>query len=192
MENNQLLPQPKPRDIKLSAQVNQETMGNISQAIISINKSDERIKAVYKALDIGMEYNPKPINIYIDSYGGAVYQAMGLLSVMDDSSTPIHTYVTGCAMSCGFLILIHGHKRFAYKHSTPMYHQVSSSVWGKSKDIEDELIEVKRLQNKIESMVIDKTNITKEKLKDNYNKKKDWFFTPNQAKKWGIVDELIK
>ena len=64
------------------------------------------------------------IKIYIDSYGGQVYQCFGLIGVME-SKTEIHT-VCSAAMSCGFIILINGHKRFAYRHATPLYHRVSS------------------------------------------------------------------
>ena len=113
----------------------------------------------------GIEYKPKPIKIYIDSYGGAVYQCFGLLSVMERSKTPIHTIVTGCAMSCGFLILISGHKRFAHKMSTPLYHQVSSGAFGKVQDMEEKVEEAKRLQKQIEEYTMERTNIEKKKLK---------------------------
>lgn len=108
----------------------------------------KNLKKIYAIYDL--DYSPKPIKIYIDSYGGAVYQCYGLLSIMDSSKTPIHTIVTGAAMSCGFMMLIHGHKRFAYPLSTPLYHQIGGGAIGKSKDIEEEYVEMKRLQTKLE------------------------------------------
>lgn len=139
------LPLPKKRDLFFTKQVDQSSIGELTQRVIEINQDDEHLKKVYSIY--GLDYKPEPINIYIDSYGGAVYQCFGLLSVIERSKTPVHTIVTGCAMSCGFLLLISGHKRFAHKMSTPLYHQVSTGFWGKVQDMEEKLEETKRLQN---------------------------------------------
>jgi ATP-dependent Clp protease protease subunit len=84
------------------------------------------LSKIYEVHDL--EYKPKPIKIHIDSYGGAVYQCFGLLGIIKSSKTTIHTLVTGCAMSCGFLIAIAGHKRFAYEKSTYLYHLLRLGV----------------------------------------------------------------
>jgi ATP-dependent Clp protease protease subunit len=184
------LPLPKRRDLFFTKQVNQDSIGDLTQRIIEINQDDDHLKKVYSIY--GLEYNPEPIKIYIDSYGGLVYQCFGLLSVMERSQTPIHTIVTGCAMSCGFMMLISGHKRFAHKLSTPLYHQVSSGAFGTVKEIEESLEESKRLQEKLEAIVLDKTQISKKKLKEIFDTKKDWFMTSEEALKLGVVDEILK
>lgn len=62
------IPAPKPRTLYLSSQVDQSSMAMISTSILDINSNDEYIS---KMAEIhGMVYNPKPIQIYIDSYGG--------------------------------------------------------------------------------------------------------------------------
>ena len=126
---------PKKRDLFFTKQVDQTSIGELTQRIIEINQDDEHLKKVYSIYNL--EYKPEPIKIYIDSYGGGVYQCFGLLSVIERRETPIHTIVTGCAMSAGFMILICGHKRFAHKLSTPLYHQVSSGAIGTAKEIEE-------------------------------------------------------
>ena len=93
------LPKPKARNLYLPEQVNQESMNKLTKAIIEINESDEYLNKLYGLH--GIDYAPGPIKMYIDSYGGAVYQCFGLLGVMEKSVTPIHTIVTGAAMSCG-------------------------------------------------------------------------------------------
>ena len=183
------LPKPKARNLYLPEQVNQESMNKLTKAIIDINTSDEYLKKLYGINDI--EYNPKPINIYIDSYGGAVYQCFGLLGVMDKSTTPIHTIVTGAAMSCGFMILISGHKRFGYTHSTPLYHQVSSGFYGKIKDMEEHLEESKRLQKKIEDLTLERTAISKKKLAQILKNKIDWYMSAEEALTLGVIDGII-
>lgn len=181
---------PKKRDLFFNKQVDQNSIGDITQKIIEINQDDEHLKKVYAIY--GLKYEPDPIKIYIDSYGGYVYQCFGLLSVMERSQTPIHTIVTGCAMSCGFMMLICGHKRFAHKLSTPLYHQVSSGAWGTVKELEESVQESKRLQKTLETIVKDKTDITKKKLREILETKKDWYMTAEEALELNVVDEILK
>ena len=184
------LPLPKKRDLFFNKQVDQNSIGELTQKIIEINQDDEHLKKVYSIY--GLKYQPEPIKVYIDSYGGYVYQCFGLLSVMERSQTPIHTIVTGCAMSCGFMILICGHKRFAHKLSTPLYHQVSSGAFGTTKDLEEHLEETKRLQKQLEDIVKEKTDISKKKLKEIFDTKKDWFMSSEEALELSVVDEILK
>jgi ATP-dependent Clp protease protease subunit len=183
------LRKPKDRNLFLAQQVNQDSINKLSQAIIEINEDDAELEKIYELHDIG--YTPKPIKLYIDSYGGAVYQCFGLLGIMKASKTPIHTIVTGCAMSCGFLISIAGHKRFGYPKSTYLYHQVSSGASGTVKEMEDDVIEAKRLQKMIESHTLELTKITEKKLEKVYKTKKDWFIDSEEALKLKIIDEIL-
>jgi ATP-dependent Clp protease protease subunit len=183
------LPLPKNRDLFFIKQVDQASIGDVTQKIIEINQDDEHLKKVYSIY--GLKYEPEPIKIYIDSYGGYVYQCFGLLSVMERSETPIHTIVTGCAMSCGFMMLISGHKRFAHKLSTPLYHQVSGGAFGTVKEMEEKIEESKRLQEQLESIVKEKTNISKKKLKEIFDTKKDWYMTSEEALSLGVIDEIL-
>ena len=183
------LPRPKPRNLYLPEQVNQESMNKLTKAVIEINEDDGYLTKLYGIHDL--EYKRPPIQMYIDSYGGAVYQCFGLLGVMEKSETPIHTIVTGAAMSCGFMILITGHKRFGYKHSTPLYHQVSTGFHGKVQDMEDSLVETKRLQKKIEDITLERTSISKKKLNEILKNKKDWFMTAEDALTLGVIDGIL-
>ena len=181
---------PKDRNLFFNKQVDQETIGKLTEDIVKINEHDEMLKKVYAIYDL--DYSPKPIKIFIDSYGGYAYQCFGLLSIMNSSKTPIHTIVTGAAMSCGFMMLIHGHKRFGYPLSTPLYHQVGGVAWGKMKDVEEEYIELKRLQQILEDLTIEKTKISKKELTEIYDGKRDWYMDAEEALKLGVIDEIIK
>ena len=184
-----MLPEPMNRNLFLAKQVDQASINEVSKSIISINENDAHIKKIYAAHDI--TYKPKPINLQIDSYGGHVYQCFGLLGIMKSSKIPVHTIVTGCAMSCGFLISIAGHKRYGYPKSTYLYHQVSGGAIGKSKDLEDEVIEVLRLQDMIEEHTIENTKIKIGKLKKIYKAKSDWFIDTDEALKLKVIDEIL-
>ena len=187
MANNLQLP--KERQIYFTKQVDQSSIAELTRQIIEINDDDRHLEKLYKVYDL--EYKPKPIKVYIDSYGGAVYQCFGLLSVIERSQTPVHTIVTGCAMSCGFLILLAGHKRFAHKMSTPLYHQVSTGFFGKVQDMEEKLEEAKRLQTQIEDYTKSRTKIGKKKLREILENKKDWYMCADEALELGVVDEIL-
>ena len=183
------LPMPATRSLMFNSQVDQKTIGHLTESILDINADDEYLKGLYSLH--GLDYTPTPIEIYIDSYGGYVYQILGLVAVIQKSKTPIHTIVTGAAMSCGFIMLICGHKRFAYEHATPLYHQVSGGARGTVKDMEEDVVESKRLQKKLEKLTLDNTKISKKKLKEVYEKKQDWYMSAKEAKKLGVIDEII-
>jgi ATP-dependent Clp protease protease subunit len=183
------LPKATDRKIFFSKQVDQASIVEVTKKIIEINELDELMEKHLAIHDI--VYNAKPIEIYIDSYGGMVYQIFGLVSIMEKSVTPIHTIVTGAAMSCGFIMLIAGHKRFAYEHATPLYHQVSGGVLGKVEDMEQKVEESKRLQSKMEEYIMRRTKITKSKLDQIRKEKIDWYMTAEEAKKLNVIDEIL-
>lgn len=180
---------PMSRNLYLAQQVDQESMNKISKSIIEIRENDEFLKKFYVLFNL--VYTPAPIILHVDSYGGAVYQCFGLLSIMKSKGTPVDTIVTGCAMSCGFMIAIHGAHRKVHENATLMYHQVSSRIGGTAKEIEEEVIEVKRLQEKIEDMTSRYTKITSKQLEKVYKKKKDWYLDAKDALKWGCADEIV-
>jgi ATP-dependent Clp protease protease subunit len=184
------LPLPKERTLFLVTQVDQESISYLTENIIDINKSDAELSSIYSIY--GLKYEPLPIELYIDSYGGNVYQCLGLLSIMETSRTPIHTYVTGCAMSAAFFISITGHKRYGYAKSTWMYHQIWGDIVSASvKQIDEEFTEFKRLQDLLEDHVVEYTKIPKTKLTDIFKSKYDYYIDSTQAIKWKIIDEVV-
>lgn len=178
------------RTLYLSKQVNQESMNELTKEIVKINQADAVVSKTLESM--GATYNPSPIQIYIDSYGGQVYACLGLLGAMELSKTPVHTIVTGCAMSAGFAIAISGHRRFCFPYSTYMYHSVSSGLWGKVEGMQEDLVEVKRIQKLLEDLTLQKTKMTRVQLDENRKRKQDWYITPAQAKRLGVVDEVLK
>jgi len=187
--DNSVLRLPKERNLFFMEQVDQASISSITKKIIEINEDDQFLTK--QAEFFGFNYEPQPIKLYIDSYGGSIYQCMSLISIMENSEIPIHTICMGAAMSCGFIILISGHKRFAYKYSTPLYHQASSITFGTIKNIEEDIQETKRLQKLIEKITLDKTKISKDRLKEVYEKKIDWFMTAEEALKLSVIDEIL-
>lgn len=179
------------RTLYLSKQVDQTSIHEVTQAIHNINYHDEKVEAELASLP-SMNYERPPITFYIDSYGGQVYSALGLVDQMKLSKTPIHTVVTGCAMSAGQLIAMSGHKRYCTKNSTFMVHQLASWVGGKLDAITDSVTELDRLNKILMDLTLDMTSIDQERLLSVYEKKQDWYIDSTQAKRLNIVDEIIK
>ena len=72
-----------------------------------------------------------------------------------------------------------------------MYHQVSGGTHGKIKEVEEDLIEAKRLQKMIEDHAIANTGLTRKQLKENYDAKHDWFMNTKDALKYKVIDAII-
>jgi len=100
------LPIPKSRQLFLIDQIDQVSIEKLYKDILEIDENDEFLKKVYSIYNL--KYEPNPIELYIDSFGGSVYQIFGLISIIEKCKTPIYTIATGAAMSAGFLLLIHG------------------------------------------------------------------------------------
>ena len=188
MENT-IIRAPKDRNLFFYKQVTQESICDLTKKLIEIIDDDKQL--VKNSHIMNYKYKPEPIKIFIDSYGGNCYQGLGLIPIIENSTTPIHTIVTGSAMSMGFAILISGHKRFAYKYSTPLYHQVSSGFDGKVEDMKICLKETERLQKILEDMTVKKTGISRKKLRNILKHKTDWFMSAEKALKLKVVDEIL-
>lgn len=175
------------RDLFLTSDVNSESTSVIIKEIIKVNNYDDAQENTV------VGYEREPIKLYIQSFGGSAYDCWALVDVMLHSKTPIHTYCTGYAMSCGFLIFLAGAKRFASKHSTFMYHQISMGYdYTEYTKIKENMYENTFLQGMMERMVIKRTNIPKSLLEDVREKKVDWYIHLTEAVKYGIVDEIIQ
>lgn len=110
---------------------------------------------------------------------------------MLNAKSPVHTYCTGYAMSAAFQIFLAGSKRFATRHSTFMYHQMSCWRSGKYQDMVEDRKQMDYMQKTIEEYVAGRTKLTKEDIADIREKKKDFFINPQEALKWGIIDKIL-
>ena len=179
---------PKDRELYLVGEVNQESVQDVIRQIREINESDASLRSTLAS--IGGEYKPDLIRVNIDSYGGCVYSGLGLIGEIENSLTPIHTHVMGAAMSMGMLILSAGDVRTASTRSTIMVHQISAGASGKVQDIKENLDHYGSLQNQIEGIILEKTKIKPKKLAKLLKSKQDWYLTPEQALKVGLIDHI--
>ena len=131
------------------------------------------------------------INIYLNSPGGSVTAGMAIYDTMQFVPCNIATYCLGQASSMGAVLLAAGTagKRHALPNSRVMIHQPWGGTMGSASDIliqSDELKRYKKSLNAILAKHTGKKLKTVEKDTD-----RDFFMTAEQAKKYGIVDEVI-
>ena len=136
--------------------------------------------------------NPKKdIFMYINSPGGIVTSGLGVYDTMQYIKPNVSTLCVGQAASMGSLLLAAGATgmRFALPNSRIMLHQPSGGFSGQATDIEihaKEILEIKERLNKIyEKHTKQKVEIIRKTLE------RDYFMTASEAKKFGVIDEII-
>lgn len=172
------------RTLYLFDGIHKSSVKAIIEQIIKINQFDDEKDKKEK------DYKRLPIELIINSNGGSVYDGFGLINVIDNSKTPVHTYVFGLAASMSLLIAVSGHKRYAGRLSTFMYHSVSNHIGGQFERLKNRLDETERLQHLYDEYLVSKTKFELEDLKTVQEHQRDWFISPEQALELGIIDEI--
>ncbi len=133
----------------------------------------------------------KDIFMYVNSPGGSVYAGLSIYDTMQYVKPDVSTICVGIAMSMGSLILAGGAKgkRTALPNSKILIHQVSGGFQGQGTDIEIQAREVISLKRRLEEIYAHHT----EKAIDDISRdmERDFFMTPQEAKDYGIIDNVI-
>lgn len=133
----------------------------------------------------------KDIQLYINSPGGSVTAGLAIVDTMNFVKADVSTICVGIAASMGAVLLSAGTKgkRFALPNSEVMIHQVMGGAEGQASDIAinaKHILRTKDTLNKILAKNTGKTIAQIEKDSD-----RDYYMTGDEAKKYGIVDEMI-
>ena len=133
----------------------------------------------------------KDIHMYIHSPGGLITSGLAIYDTMQLIKPDVSTICVGMAASMGAVLLIGGAKgkRYALPNSTVMLHQAAGGFEGTAADIEIQAKEILRLQNRIREIIVFHTEQPMERVARDSDR--DFFLTPEQAKEYGIVDEII-
>lgn len=135
--------------------------------------------------------NPKKeISMYINSPGGVVTSGMAIYDTMQYIRAPVATLCIGQAASMGSLLLAAGEKdmRFALPNARVMVHQPSGGFQGQASDIERHAQEILDMRTRLNKIYVEHTGQTLRKIEDALER--DTFMTAEQAKDFGIVDEV--
>lgn len=170
------------RTIYLTEEIKPEHAVSIFEIIRFWNKVDSEDETPIEERD--------PIKIYINTPGGDLDAVFSIISAIKASETPVYTYNIGTAYSGGFFICICGHKRFALSHTAFMFHE-GAAMDGADAHKFLQRIEFYKLQlTRLKSVVLDNTKITNDLYEE--HKKDDWFMDQDDAKKYGVIDEIVE
>jgi ATP-dependent Clp protease, protease subunit len=134
----------------------------------------------------------KDIWLYINSPGGSVTAGMAIYDTMQLVTPDVGTICMGLGASMGQFLLSAGarEKRYALPHARIMMHQPSGGFQGQASDIKiqaEQMIYIKRL---MAERIAEHTGQTVEQVEE--DSERDRWFTAEQAKEYGIVDDVIK
>lgn len=175
-------PEQKERDLFISDRISQETVRDVIKEIFNINRDDDKKEKIYR------EWERAPIRLFINSYGGSVYDGLALVDVIKQSKTPVHTICIGSCMSMALWIWLAGEERLVGKRSTLMFHDLSLFAIDMTEGIKQELIEMLRLQNMLIEEITQKSSVTKEMLSDYITRKAEWYIPAEEAIKLKLAD----
>lgn len=166
----------------------------LKERIIFINgQVDDTMSSLVVAQLLFLEAeNPdKDIAMYINSPGGVVTSAMAMYDTMQYIKPKISTICIGQACSCGSLLLTAGAAgmRFALPNSRIMIHQVLGGYRGQATDAELHLKEMLNTKNNLNRIYSHHTG--QEISKVEQSMERDNFMSPQEAKDFGLIDEII-
>jgi len=158
--------------------------GPINDAIASV--------VTAQLLFLESENPKKEIFLYINSPGGLVTAGLGIYDTMQYIKPDVSTLCIGQAASMGSFLLAAGQKgkRFCLPNSRIMVHQPSAGFQGQATDIEIHANEVLSLKKRLNQIYSKHTNKTPEEIKKALER--DNFMSPEVAKEFGLIDEVVE
>ena len=134
-----------------------------------------------------------PIRVIVNSYGGYIDEMFAIYDVIKTCTAPIATIGVGKIMSAGVLLLAAGQKgeRRIARHATVMIHELSSSMWGKLYEMETDIEQYKKDQQRMMKALASECGCGVSVVRDLMATHKDTYMTASEAKAFGIVDKVV-
>lgn len=133
----------------------------------------------------------KDIQIYLNSPGGSVYAGLGIYDTMQYITPDVATICTGMAASMGAVLMCAGAKgkRTSLKHARVMIHQPLGGAEGQASDIEITAREIQKLKKELYEIIALHSGQTYEKVWSDSDR--DYWMTAEEAKEYGMIDEIL-
>ena len=146
---------------------------------------------VAQLLFLESENPDKDISFYINSPGGSVTAGMAIYDTMQFIKPDVSTLCTGMAASMGAFLLAAGAKgkRYTLPNSRVMIHQPSGGAQGQASDIEIHARDILKTRDQLNRILADRTGQPVEKIER--DTERDYFMFADEAKEYGVVDQVI-
>ena len=147
---------------------------------------------VAQLLFLDAEDSEKDINLYINSPGGSVTAGLAILDTMNYIKADVSTICVGLAASMGAVLLSSGakEKRFALPNAEIMIHQPLGGARGQASDIRIHADWITKTKTKLNNILSENTGQSFDKVEEDTDR--DNFMTADEAKQYGLVDEVIR
>jgi ATP-dependent Clp protease, protease subunit len=147
---------------------------------------------IAQLLFLEAEDDKKDIKIFVNSPGGSVTAGLAIYDTIQFVKPDIQTICLGQAASFGALILAAGTKgkRYSLPNSRIMIHQPSGGAEGQATDITIAAAEILRLKDRLNEILAHHTGQPLTKIKADVER--DFFMSAEEAKKYGLIDEIVK
>ncbi len=134
----------------------------------------------------------KDIQLYLNTPGGSVSAGLAIYDTMQHVKAQVSTICVGMAASMGSALLAAGAKgkRFALPNAEVMLHQVMGGVEGQASDIEISAKHILKLKDRLNHILAKHTGQKLERIEKDTDR--DYWMTADEAKVYGLVDEIIK
>jgi ATP-dependent Clp protease protease subunit len=146
---------------------------------------------IAQLLFLESEDSKSDIRVYINSPGGSVYAGMAIYDTMQLVKPDVSTVCVGMAMSMAAVLLSAGakKKRFVLPNSKVMIHQGSAGFQGSPSDIEITAKEVMAMRKRLDEILAETTGQPLSRVEKDTDR--DFYMDSKEAKKYGIIDEII-
>ncbi len=147
---------------------------------------------IAQLLFLAAEDSSKDISLYINSPGGSVTAGLAIYDTIQFIKPSVSTICMGQAASMAAVLLSCGTKgkRFILPNARVMIHQPLGGAQGQASDIGIQAKEILRMQDKINELIAMHTGQSAERVKRDTDR--DYFMSAEEAKEYGLVDEIIK
>ncbi len=147
---------------------------------------------IAQLLFLESENKNKDIKLYINSPGGSVSAGLAIYDTMRYVKPDISTICIGSAASMGAFLLAAGTKgkRFALPNSSIMIHQIMGGAEGQATDIKIRATHILQLKHRLNQILTKHTGQSIEKIEK--DTERDYYMTPQEAKRYGIIDKIVK
>ncbi len=166
----------KDRIIFLGGSIDDTIANTVIAQLLFLEKQDEKVDVM----------------IYINSPGGTVTAALAIYDTMNYIKCDVSTVCMGMAASAASLLLSSGAKgkRLVLPNAEIMIHQVMGGAEGQASDIEISAKHILKIKDRLNKILVKNTGQSLEKIERDSDR--DYYMNAEEAKKYGIVDKIVK
>jgi ATP-dependent Clp protease protease subunit len=163
--------------------IDEQTILELNRVLVELDLKLQNLKNA-----LGNDYDPI-IHLHVNTYGGSVFAALAAVDTIRSLKSKVYTYADGSVASAGTLITAIGHRRYIGQHGHLLIHQLSSGMYGKFSEMEDEILNATNLMKLLKEFYKNHTKVPMKKLEEIL--KKDIWLQAEECIQFGLVDEIL-